>query len=104
LLLDEPTNHLDLYHQANLLSIIRKLAKEKQLIVIVAMHDLNLVSFIADKVALIVNKELEYIGTPQEVLRADYISAAYQTPVEIVKHPVTGAPIIFPLGFLEHGN
>lgn len=104
LLLDEPTNHLDLYHQANLLSIIRKLAKEKQLIVIVAMHDLNLVSFIADKVALIVNQELECIGTPQEVLRAEHISAAYQTPVEIVKHPGSGAPIIFPLGILEHGN
>lgn len=72
--------------------------------VIVAMHDLNWVSFVADRVALIVNRELECIGTPQEVLRAERISAAYQTPVEIVKHPATGAPIILPLRIPEQDN
>lgn len=101
LLLDEPTNHLDLQHQAGLLSLVRKLAGEKQLAVMMAMHDLNLVSFFADKVALLVDGELQQFGTPQEVIRAEYISAAYRTPVEIVSHPVTGAPIIFPRDVLE---
>jgi iron complex transport system ATP-binding protein len=101
LLLDEPTNHLDLQHQTNLLSIVKRLAEENQLVVIVAMHDLNLVSFFADKVALLVNGELKSLGAPQEVIRAEQISAAYRTPVEIVSHPVTGAPIIFPQGILE---
>ena len=101
LLLDEPTNHLDLQHQTNLLSIVKRLAEEKQLVVIVAMHDLNLVSFFADKVALLVNGKLECLGTPQEVIQAEQISAAYRTPVEIVPHPVTGAPIIFPQGILD---
>jgi len=101
LLLDEPTNHLDLQHQTNLLTIVKKLAEEKRLAVIMAMHDLNLVSFFADKVALLVNGELNNLGTPQEVIRAESISAAYQTPVEIVHHPVTGAPLIFPQGMLD---
>ena len=101
LLLDEPTNHLDLQHQTNLLSLVKKLAEEKQLAVIMAMHDLNLVSFFADKVALLVDGELNNLGTPQEVIRAEYISAAYQTPVEIISHPVTGAPIIFPQGMMD---
>jgi len=101
LLLDEPTNHLDLQHQTNLLSLVKRLAREKKLAVLMAMHDLNLVSFFADKVALLVNGELRCLGTPQEVIRADYISAAYRTPVEIVAHPVTGAPIIFPQGVLD---
>ncbi len=101
LLLDEPTNHLDLQHQTNLLSIVKKLAEEKQLTVIMAMHDLNLVSFYADRVALLVEGELKSIGSPQEVIRAEHISAAYQTPVEIVGHPVTGAPIIFPSGMMD---
>jgi len=101
LLLDEPTNHLDLQHQTNLLSIVKRLAEEKQLVVIVAMHDLNLVSFFADKVALLVDGELESLGTPQEVIQAEQISAAYRTPVEIISHPVTGAPIIFPQGILD---
>ena len=104
LLLDEPTNHLDLQHQTNLLEIVKKMAEEKQLAVIVAMHDLNLVSFFADKVALLVNGEIQALGTPQEVIRAEQISAAYQTPVEIVSHPSTGAPIIFPQGMFNRKN
>ena len=104
LLLDEPTNHLDLQHQTNLLSIVKNLAKDKNLTVLVAMHDLNLVSFFADKVALLASGTLESIGTPEEVICAENISAVYQTPVEIVKHPVTGAPIIFPKGVLDQSN
>jgi len=101
LLLDEPTNHLDLQHQTNLLSLVKNLAKENNLAVLMALHDLNLVSFFADKVALLVNGELRSLGTPQEVIRAEHISAAYRTPVDVVPHPVTGAPIIFPQGMLD---
>jgi iron complex transport system ATP-binding protein len=101
LLLDEPTNHLDLQHQTNLLSLVKNLAKKKQLAVLMALHDLNLVSFFADKVALLVNGELRSLGTPREVIRGEQISAAYHTPVEVVPHPVTGAPIIFPQEMLE---
>jgi len=104
LLLDEPTNHLDLQHQANLLALVKKLTTEKQLAVMMALHDLNLVSFFADKVALLVNGEMKQFGTPQEVIRAEHISVAYQTPVEIVSHPVTGAPIIFPKDILNRSN
>ena len=66
--------------------------------VMMAMHDLNLVSSIADKVALLVSGVLTEFGTPEEVLSTKNISEAYQTPVEIVAHPETGAPIIFPKG------
>ena len=96
LLLDEPTNHLDLQHQTNLLSLTRQLASEKKLAVMMAMHDLNLVSFFADTVALIVNGELQQVGPPQAVIRTEVISAAYHTPVEVLPHPVSGVPIIFP--------
>ncbi len=101
LLLDEPTNHLDLQHQTKLLSLVNRLAKQKQLAVVMAMHDLNLVSFFADKVALLVAGRLICTGTPQEVIQAKNISEAYQTPVEIVTHPTTAAPVIFPQGVLN---
>ncbi len=96
LLLDEPTNHLDLQHQTNLLSLIKKLTVEKKLTVMMAMHDLNLVSIFADKVALLVDGRLVRFGTPQEVIQTEYISDAYQTPVDVISHPITGVPIIFP--------
>jgi iron complex transport system ATP-binding protein len=67
-----------------------------------AMHDLNLVSFFADKVALLVEGRLICSGTPQDVIQAEYISEAYQTPIEIISHPVTGASIIFPRAVQKH--
>jgi iron complex transport system ATP-binding protein len=100
MLLDEPTNHLDMQHQADLLALVRKLTREKQLAVVMALHDLNLVSFFADRIALLVGGKLEVVGTPQEVITQERISGAYQTPVEIIYHPETGAPIIFPQGIV----
>ncbi len=101
LLLDEPTNHLDLQHQTSLLSLIRQLTREKQLTVMMALHDLNLVSFVADQVALIVDGKLQCVGTPEEVLSPENISLAYNIPVDIVSHPRTGSPIIFPQGIAK---
>ena len=96
LLLDEPTNHLDLRHQTDLLRLIRKLVKEKQLAVVFAMHDLNLVSAIADRVALLVDGHIDALGTPGEVLTADKISAAYGVKVSVVQQAESGNAIIFP--------
>ena len=96
LLLDEPTNHLDLQHQINLLRLVKSLTREKNLTVLMAIHDLNLVSFFADQVALLVNGRLQRLGPPADVMQAEYIGEAYQTPVEVIPHPKTGAPIIFP--------
>jgi ABC-type cobalamin/Fe3+-siderophores transport system ATPase subunit len=98
LLLDEPTNHLDLHHQTSFLTLVKYLAKKNRLAVVMAVHDLNLVSYFANKVALIVDGILECYGTPQQVIRAENISAAYNTPVDVVTHPDTGSPLIFPHG------
>jgi iron complex transport system ATP-binding protein len=99
LLLDEPTNHLDLRHQTDLLRLIRNLVKEKGLAVLFAMHDLNLVSAIADQVALIVDGHVKMLGSPREVLTAQTISAAYGVRVSVVQHPDSGNQVIFPEDF-----
>ena len=96
LLLDEPTNHLDLHHQVSLLALVRQLALEKKLAVMVAMHDLNQAASFADRVALLVDGRLHSIGKPQQVITPENIQTAYQTTVEILPHPRTGKPVIFP--------
>ena len=96
LLLDEPTTHLDLQHQASLLSLVRQLAQDNGLAVLMALHDLNQVSLYADRVALLVDGRLTAVGKPTEVLTADKISAAYQTPVQVISHPQRDAVIVLP--------
>jgi iron complex transport system ATP-binding protein len=96
LLLDEPTNHLDLQHQINFLSLVRELTRRENLVVLMAMHDLNQISTYADRVALLVDGELAALGTPGEVMTVENIRTAYQTPVEIIRHPEYDTPLILP--------
>jgi iron complex transport system ATP-binding protein len=96
LLLDEPTTHLDLQHQIGLLELVRKLAHDERLTVLVALHDLNLAARYADRVALLVNGELRAQGTAKQVLRPDLISQVYHVPVQVLPHPFLDAPLILP--------
>ena len=96
MLLDEPTNHLDLQHQASFLSLVRRLSQDQDLAVLIALHDLNLVSRFTDRVALMVGGQIQALGPAAEVLTAERLSAAYGTPVEVIPHPDTRAPLVFP--------
>jgi iron complex transport system ATP-binding protein len=96
LLMDEPTTHLDISHQIDLLKLITKQAREKNLTVLIALHDLNLASMFADRIAIVQNGLLCVAGTPQETLTSEIINSVYNVPVHVVLHPQTGAPFVIP--------
>ena len=96
LLLDEPTNHLDLKFQVNLLKLLKTLVIQENLTVLMAMHDLNQVAGIADRVALLREGELYKLGTPREVLTPQHILETYQIEVETFSHPQSNHHLIFP--------
>jgi iron complex transport system ATP-binding protein len=96
MLLDEPTNHLDLRHKSDLLQLVKRLARKEGLALLMAIHDLNLVSLFADKVALLVEGRLHRMGTPVEVLTPENIDEAYQAKVDVFQHPTNGHPVILP--------
>jgi iron complex transport system ATP-binding protein len=96
LLMDEPTTHLDISHQVDLLKLITKQAREKNLTVLIALHDLNLASMFADRIAIVQNGLLCVAGTPQETLTSEIINSVYHVPVHVLSHPQSGAPFIIP--------
>jgi iron complex transport system ATP-binding protein len=96
LLLDEPTSHLDLHHQVGLLELVRTLAHQDKLAVLVALHDLNLAARYADRIALMVDGQVKALGTPNEVLRPDLISEAYHLPVLVIPNPLDHSPLVLP--------
>ncbi len=98
LLMDEPTTHLDLEHQTVLLNLVRSLAAEQGLAVLAALHDLNLASLYADRVALIAAGRIQALGTPQQVLTSEQLSRVYHVPVQVVPHPQYGSPLVLPDG------
>lgn len=98
LLLDEPTTHLDLEHQTHLLNLVRQLASEKKLAVLMVLHDLNLASLYADRLALLVQGRLQAQGKASEVLTEQHLRDVYRVPVHIIPHPDYGTPLILPDG------
>lgn len=96
LMLDEPTAALDLKHQEAVLRIARERAAQGDAVLVV-LHDLNLASAYADRVALLRDGAIVALGSPNDVLTADKVSAVYDTPVEVVEHPGAGAGIVMPI-------
>ncbi|MQC27416.1 MAG: ABC transporter ATP-binding protein [Chloroflexi bacterium] len=92
LLLDEPTAHLDIQHQATFLDLVRRMAIEQQLSVLIAIHDLNLAARYADELVLLAEGRVLATGSPKKVLTAENLQAAYQAPIQVQEHPKDGQP------------
>jgi len=100
LLLDEPTAHLDLKHQVGVLELVRSLARQHDLAVLMTLHDLNQASLYADRVALLQQGEIVAQGSAQQVFTSALLSQVYGLPVSVVQHPDRDVPIVLPVGVL----
>jgi iron complex transport system ATP-binding protein len=80
LLLDEPEAHLDLRHGVELCQLLRTLAAERSMAVLMAVHDLNLAAAFADSVVLLAEGAVVASGTV-EVLSAELLSDVYGLPM-----------------------
>ena len=77
LILDEPTSYLDVRHKLEFLSILQKLCREKQLTVILSLHELELAEKISDRILCVNGSAVERIGSPEEVMTQGYITHLY---------------------------
>lgn len=77
ILLDEPTSSLDLYHRLFLLRLIRKIAVEKNIAILLTIHDLNLASLFCDTLLMLKDARVYAYGKAQDVLTEESIHAIY---------------------------
>ena len=73
LILDEPTNHLDIKYQLEIMDIVKSL----DVTVIAAVHDLNIAAMYCDRLIAISGGRVAGIGTPRELLTAEFIKKLY---------------------------
>lgn len=92
LFLDEPTAHLDIGHQVQALDLLKKLNQRKNLTIVMILHDLNLASAYANRIALLDEGIIFKEGRPEEVLTYQNIEKVYKTLVLVNNNPVTGKP------------
>ncbi len=94
LLLDEPTSNLDLRNQFEVLRIVKKATKERNLAAVVVMHDLNLALRFADKFLLLRNGRVFACGGV-EVMTPENIAGVYGVRVAVER--LAGVPVVVPL-------
>lgn len=69
LLLDEPTSFLDISTQAQILNILRDLKEELGLTYVLVSHDIDVVSYISDRIAVMVSGKVVEEGVAEKILR-----------------------------------
>ncbi|NLL95169.1 MAG: ABC transporter ATP-binding protein [Thermoplasmatales archaeon] len=84
LLLDEPTANLDIKHQMEVARIMRDLAHEKGITVIMISHDINIAATYSDNVILMYEGSIFAVGTPHEVITKENIKKVYGVESEVV--------------------
>jgi iron complex transport system ATP-binding protein len=93
LLLDEPTSALDLAHQAEVLGLVHRLAREDGLGVVVVLHDVNMAARHCDEILALGAGRVVLCGAPADIMQPTALERIYGVPMGVLPHPATGAPI-----------
>ena len=77
ILLDEPTSFLDIKGKAELLAILKSLARDKKMAVILSLHELELAQKISDKVVCVSAAGVSDVMTPGQAFARENICKIY---------------------------
>ena len=95
MLLDEPNTHLDVRHQVELGRLLQHVARESNVAVLMASHDLNLAALTADRLVLLNEGRTEASGSASDVLRPEVLQKAYGVEFERIER-AGAVPVIIP--------
>lgn len=98
LLLDEPTTYLDLAHSIEVLDLVHGLKHRHAKTVVMVLHDLNLAARYSDWIVVMADGAVIAEGTPTEILTTDLLEDAFGLKSVIVTDPVSGGPMVVPVG------
>lgn len=76
-ILDEPTSYLDIRYKLEFLSILQELREQKDLTVIMSLHELELAKIVSDKILCLKGEYVSRYGTPEEIFESDYIERLF---------------------------
>lgn len=95
LLLDEPTTFLDLHHQLEVMDVIETLRDERDVTVLVVLHDVNQATRYADHVLALADGRIRARGPPEQVVTSDLLADVFD--VEATVEHTTQGPQVIPL-------
>jgi zinc/manganese transport system ATP-binding protein len=84
LLLDEPLANLDLRAVAEILTLLRKLAREQRITILISAHDMNPLMGAMDRIIYLAHGRAA-TGTPAEIVRTEVLSALYGYHIDVIR-------------------
>jgi iron complex transport system ATP-binding protein len=95
-LLDEPTLHLDVNHQFNLMEMVNRLAREKDMLVIVVTHDIALAARYCDRVILMEKGEIIGSGRTEDVITSENLMKVFSVHADVTyDERIKGLNVLF---------
>ena len=95
IILDEPFSHLDIGLQFKLMKMLKDLAHQNGITVIMSLHEINLSPVYADRLLLFSEGKLLADGNVEDVFTEEKLSEAFSAKLRIFKHPYLNAPQVF---------
>ncbi|WP_150538687.1 ABC transporter ATP-binding protein [Actinobacillus vicugnae] len=95
LLLDEPLAALDIAHQVEVMELVKKLAHELNLGVIIVIHDINLAARYCDQLVALHSGKLLAQGDAFEIVNSSKLKQIYGIELNVIEHPHTKRPVSF---------
>ncbi|MDR0791654.1 MAG: ABC transporter ATP-binding protein [Methanomassiliicoccaceae archaeon] len=95
-LLDEPTLHLDINHQFNLMEMVNRLAREKNMLVIIVTHDISLAARYCDRVMLMEKGEIVGSGRTADVITSENLMKVFSVHADVTyDERINGLNVMF---------
>lgn len=95
LLLDEPLSALDIAHQVEMLELIKKLATELELGVLIVIHNINMAARFCDHIVALHSGKMIAQGSVSDVFTEPQLHDIYGIKMQITDH-AAGYPVAMP--------
>jgi zinc/manganese transport system ATP-binding protein len=83
LFLDEPLTSLDIRNQVAVSQMVTKIARERNIGVLMVTHDINPILSVVDQVVYVAHGKVA-VGQPRDIITTEALSRLYEAPVEVV--------------------
>lgn len=103
LVMDEPTNNLDMQRQLEMFEVVKVLSKQRGLVTLVVLHDLNLAARFADEIVILREGNVYGQGSASEVFTREMLRDVYKVDADVVEDR-DGRPHVVAYGSIAHAG
>lgn len=103
IMLDEPTTYLDMSYQLEVLEVLQKLNKEKNITVVIVLHELNNACRFADNIIGLKKGKIICEGKPIEVITKETLKEIYGIDANLQKSEKGEYPVCMEYELFREG-